>query len=195
MPQYIKTKSDLQKFLNVELKIISRYTNLKLLKWFPIIIYEDQIKYRFIKTLRKAEYFTNSNKKLRGFFYRLKFFHLQTKYCLNIPMNCCDIGLNIVHVGPIIINDNCLIGKNFKVNVGVNIGNNEFKSHNKCPTIGDNVFIGPGAKLFGDIIIANGCRIGANAVVNKSHLIENSTIVGVPAIQKNIFYKGNEDEK
>ena len=106
-------------------------------------------------------------------------------------MNCCDIGLEIAHVGPIIINDNCVIGKNFKVNVGVNIGNNEFKNHIKSPIIGDNVFIGPGAKLFGDIIIANGCHIGANAVVNKSQLIENSVVVGVPAIQRYIYKKEN----
>ena len=191
MPQYIKTKSDLQRFLNVELKILSKYTNLKLLKWCPFLIYEDQIKYKFIKALRKAEYFTNSNKRFRGWIYRLIFFHLQTKYCLNIPMNCCDIGLEIAHVGPIIINDNCVIGKNFKVNVGVNIGNNEFKNHIKSPIIGDNVFIGPGAKLFGDIIIANGCHIGANAVVNKSQLIENSVVVGVPAIQRYIYKKEN----
>lgn len=40
----------------------------------------------------------------------------------------------------------------------------------KAPKIGDNVYIGPGAVLFGDIEIADNCWIGANAVVNKSFL-------------------------
>ncbi|MEK4268049.1 MULTISPECIES: hypothetical protein [Bacillus] len=49
------------------------------------------------------------------------------------------------------------------------------------PTIGDHVWIGPGAKLFGNIKIANGITIGANAVVNRSFTEENITIAGVPA--------------
>lgn len=50
----------------------------------------------------------------------------------------------------------------------------------KAPKIGDNVYIGPGAVLFGDIEIADNCWIGANAVVNKSFLEPYSVIVGVP---------------
>lgn len=51
----------------------------------------------------------------------------------------------------------------------------------KAPIIGDNVYIGPGAVLFGEITIADGCYIGANAVVNKSFTEPNSVIVGIPA--------------
>ena len=189
MPNYIKTKNDLKLFLKTELKFVTKYCS----KWFirlcPFLIYEEQIKYKFIKYLRKAEYYTNTNHRILSFIYRAKHYHMQTKYCLNIPMNCCDIGLNIAHVGPIIINDNCVIGKNFKVNVGVNIGNNEFISHTKCPTIGNDVFIGPGAKLYGDIFIADGCRIGSNAVVNKSCETKNAVLAGVPATIKNIIKK------
>ena len=50
------------------------------------------------------------------------------------------------------------------------------------------MWIGPGAKLYGDIKIATGCAIGANAVVNKS-FNERGTIVGVPA--RMINNKGN----
>lgn len=189
MPNYIKTKNDLKLFLKTELKFVTKYCS----KWFirlcPFLIHEEQIKYKFIKYLRKAEYYTNTNHRILSFIYRAKHYHMQTKYCLNIPMNCCDIGLNIAHVGPIIINDNCVIGKNFKVNVGVNIGNNEFISHTKCPTIGNDIFIGPGAKLYGDIFIADGCRIGANAVVNKSCETKNAVLAGVPATIKNIIKK------
>ena len=50
----------------------------------------------------------------------------------------------------------------------------------EAPIIGDNCFIGPGAKLFGKIKIGDNVAIGANAVVNKS-FGDNVTIAGVPA--------------
>ena len=46
--------------------------------------------------------------------------------------------------------------------------------------MGDNVYLGPGAKVFGEIYVANGSKIGANAVVNKSCHEENAILVGVP---------------
>lgn len=49
------------------------------------------------------------------------------------------------------------------------------------PHIGNNLWIGPGAKLFGKIDIADNCQIGANAVVNKTFDIHGSAIVGCPA--------------
>ena len=42
-------------------------------------------------------------------------------------------------------------------------------------------FLGSGAKIIGEVHIANGCIIGANAVVTKDFLEENSIIAGVPA--------------
>jgi serine O-acetyltransferase len=61
----------------------------------------------------------------------------------------------------------------------VNIG-----EHNGgAPRIGNDVYIGPGAKLFGDIEIADNIVIGANAVVNKSFLTPGISIGGVPARQ------------
>jgi serine O-acetyltransferase len=60
------------------------------------------------------------------------------------------------------------------VNIGANGGSS------KAPKIGNNVYIGPGAVIYGNIEIADGCYIGANAVVNKSFLEPNSVIAGVP---------------
>jgi serine O-acetyltransferase len=61
------------------------------------------------------------------------------------------------------------------VNIGASGGRSE------APQIGDNVYIAPGAKIYGDITIADGIAIGANAVVNDSFLEPNVTIAGVPA--------------
>jgi serine O-acetyltransferase len=50
-----------------------------------------------------------------------------------------------------------------------------------APKIGDNVYIGPGAILFGDIIIADNVTIAANATVNANIETPNVTIGGTPA--------------
>lgn len=49
------------------------------------------------------------------------------------------------------------------------------------PQIGDNVFIGAGAKILGDITIANNTTIAANAVVIHSIENEGCTLAGIPA--------------
>ena len=59
------------------------------------------------------------------------------------------------------------------------IGNNGLT--NLCPKIGNNVDVGFGAVIIGDIEIADDIKIGANAVVNKSFLEPGITIAGVPA--------------
>lgn len=82
-----------------------------------------------------------------------------------------------MHRGTIVVNDKAQIGANCRLHVCVNIG-----EHRGCaPRIGDNVYIGPGAKIFGDIEIADNIQIGANAVVNKSFTTPGISIGGVPA--------------
>lgn len=49
-----------------------------------------------------------------------------------------------------------------------------------APHIGNNVYIAPGAKIFGNISIGNNVAIGANAVVNKS-FGDNVTLGDIPA--------------
>ena len=185
----INSKKELKDFLNKEYSIIKDDCH-GIVLHLPLIICEEQIKYRIIKYLRKAEYHTNVNHKIRGFFYRLKLFNIETKYCMLIPMNVIDKGLNIAHIGNIMINDNAKIGKNVKIYPNIVVGNNEFKSHTKCPTIGNNVFIGTGAKLFGDIKVADNCIIAANSVVTKSINQKNSVIGGIPGsiIKKHNYY-------
>ena len=98
---------------------------------------------------------------------------------LNIPINTCEEGLTIYHTGSITVNSATKIGKNCCIMNNVNIGANGGSP--KAPIIGDNVYIGPGAVIYGDIRIADGCYIGANAVVNKSFEETNTVIAGVPA--------------
>jgi serine O-acetyltransferase len=62
----------------------------------------------------------------------------------------------------------------------VNIGTEAGKSAS-APIIGENCYIGPGAKIFGEIVIGPNTVIGANAVVNQSFSEGNQTLGGIPA--------------
>lgn len=111
----------------------------------------------------------------------LKYLLFQYKnFCVHlgllVPPNTCGPGLMIVHWGLTVINAQARIGENCRIYAGVNIGG----GRGGAPRIGKNVYIWPGAKLFGGIIIGDDVRIGANAVVNKS-FGDNVTIAGVPA--------------
>ncbi|MCM3216407.1 serine acetyltransferase [Niallia taxi] len=95
-------------------------------------------------------------------------------------------GLTIHHLNGIVIGEGVRIGKNFNLFQQVTIG----KKRNGYPTIGDNVWVYPGAKIIGDIRIDNNVIIGTNSVVIKS-IPENTIVGGVPA--KNIGYVENHE--
>lgn len=100
------------------------------------------------------------------------------KLGFTVPLNCFGPGLSIAHYGTITIG-NAKVGRNCRLQEGVNIGSTG--GSKKAATIGDNVFIGTGAKIIGDISIANNCVIGANSVVVKSINENGITVAGVPA--------------
>lgn len=92
-------------------------------------------------------------------------------------------------MGTIVINGNSKIGKNLRIHVCTNIGTMAGYS-DLAPIIGDNCYIGPGAKIFGPIRIGNNVAIGANAVVNHSFETDNISLGGIPA--KIISNKGSK---
>lgn len=102
-----------------------------------------------------------------------------------------EIGKNtVIAYGGIgvIIHKDAIIGQNCVIESNVTIGG---RSNIKTlPIIGDNVFIGTGAKVLGNIRVGNNSIIGANAVVIKD-VPENSIVAGVPAkiIRTNIDLK------
>lgn len=138
----------------------------------------------FLKTLRKYEYLYNKNKKsiltwLKLAFVQVKFRRISTRLGFSIPINTFGPGLSIPHYGTIVVSRYAKIGKNCRLHAGVNIGASA--GNKEAPKIGDNVYIGPGAILFGNINIADNVTIGANATVNKSFLEKNCVIAGSPA--------------
>lgn len=133
--------------------------------------------WRFQWHLRHAEYYFNTNQRLRYVWHKVWLRRLAIQLGFSISMNCFGPGLQLMHRGTIVVNDKAKIGSNCRIHVCVNIG-----EENGCaPRIGNNVYIGPGAKIFGDIEIADDILIGANAVVNKSFTTPGISIGGVPA--------------
>jgi serine O-acetyltransferase len=100
--------------------------------------------------------------------------------CVEIPPNISvGEGLVIFHGGPIVIHPRAILGRNIGLRPGVVIGG-DFQGKG-IPTLGNNIEIGVGAKIIGQITIGDNTRIGANSVVTKS-FPANSILVGVPAI-------------
>lgn len=146
----------------------------------------DEI-WRFQIYLRKHEYYLNTNSnKIALIYYRIRHHFLGIKLGFSIPCNVFGAGLRINHYGYLVVNPNVKIGEFCDIHQGGNIGAN---IDSTTPQIGDNVWIGPGVKIFGNINIANNIMIGANSVVNKSFEEESITIAGSPA--KKISDHGN----
>lgn len=78
----------------------------------------------------------------------------------------------------IFISENAKIGKNVVIFQQVTIGSNNLpdSSHNGSPSIGDNCFIGCGAKIIGKVRVGSSCRVGANCIVVKD-VPDNSVCV------------------
>lgn len=180
----INDRSRLKEWLAVE---VSRYPCGKTAYFFGLG--EAALLKKHTILLRKAEFYLNTGRKFRYLLYKTRLRKLQMKYSLHIPFNCCAKGFHIVHLGPILINNNATLGENLSLhmNTAIVAGGTD----DSVPTVGNNVIVGYGAVLLGGITIADNVAIGANAVVNKSVERKSVTVAGVPA--KIISERGTEE--
>jgi serine O-acetyltransferase len=114
------------------------------------------------------------------FYYRYRLKRLGAFLGFSIPPNVFGPGLCIAHIGPIVVNSAARVGANCRIHVCVNIGTaagHEFQA----PKLGSNCYIGPGVKMYGDIIIGDDVAFGANSVVNKSFPDGHCSLGGIPA--------------
>ena len=141
----------------------------------------------FQRLLRRVEYLINCRPRwnplwtlMRKYYsYRL---HRQGVRCgFEIPPNTCGPGLSIAHRGTIVIHPDARIGRNCRIHVDVVIGTRPGPPPEPVPVIGDNCYIGPGAKIFGGVVLGNNLVVGANSVVNRSFPEGHMTIAGAPA--------------
>ena len=103
---------------------------------------------------------------------------------LNKALNGCVIGVRadfgpgfvLIHPIGVVINSSTRGGRNVWIESGVVIGDNRGRS----PVLGDDIFVGSGAKIIGGVVLGAGSRVGANAVVVHD-VAAGATVVGIPA--------------
>jgi serine O-acetyltransferase len=118
-------------------------------------------------------------------------FMVQALWGIEIPRGAkIGPGLYIGHYGGITVSSQAVIGRDCNLSQSITIGVSGGGAKRGAPTIGDNVYIAPGARLFGKITIGNNVKIGANAVIHKD-LPDNAIAVLDPGF-KIISYAGNQ---
>jgi serine O-acetyltransferase len=175
----INTRKELRKVIDCEKEIyLDKSTKIEKIITSDVSFYI----FKFIKLLRLTEYHHNKQgliHKLCYIFYRRIKNRLGIKLGIEIWDNTFESGLTIYHAGNIVVNGMSKIGKNCKLH-GSNCIGNDGKTL-KSPVMGDNVRLGVGAKVIGDVYIANNVTIAAGAVVIHSCDEEGAVLAGVPA--------------
>jgi serine O-acetyltransferase len=169
----IHTKQDLKEYLKADKEQLGIH------RYFPRPFTDEIWKYE--RTLRKYEYWLNRGGypvHIMRFVYKALLHKWSVKLGIFIGPNTCGKGLWITHINCIQINDHATVGENLRIQEGVVVGGN---GNEGAPTIGNNVFLGSGCKVIGNVNIPDGCVVGAGAVVVKSFYENGITIAGVPA--------------
>lgn len=173
MSRVIMNKKDLKYFLERDRIALYKKDQKK-----PHIFGDEIWKYQIL--LRKLEYYSNTRKnKILRAFYSFRFHNISLKLGFSIPINIFGPGLSIAHYGTIVVNDNASVGENCRIQENVTIG--ATNGENTAPILGNNIFIGSGAKIIGDISIVDNVCIGAGSVVVKDIVEESVTVAGVPS--------------
>lgn len=88
-------------------------------------------------------------------------------------------GVFIDHGMGVVIGETAIVGDYALIYQGVTLGGTGKESGKRHPTLGENVVVGAGAKVLGNIEIGNNVRIGAGSVVLRD-VPSNCTVVGIP---------------
>ena len=173
----IRSRQDLHEWLELELRPYQLGGMQKLLNL--IGGNEAAILRRHMVLLRTTEYHINTGHRLRAGLWKLHLRRLQNRYGMHVALNCCGKGLQVAHVGPILMNAHVTVGERctFHFNTAVVAGGTD----NGVPTLGDGVVVGLGAVILGGVTLGDRVAVGANAVVNKSFPEADITVAGAPA--------------
>ncbi|MDO6639187.1 serine O-acetyltransferase [Shewanella sp. 5_MG-2023] len=131
---------------------------------------------KVVKLYRISHYFYL---KKRFFLSKIVRVIIRILFSAEIPPSCL-LGKNIQikHGGlGVVLHDNLVVGEDCVIYQNVTIGGREKSG---TPKIGNNVYIGAGACILGNVKIGNNVKIGANSVVIKD-VSDGETVVGIPA--------------
>lgn len=159
-----------------------------------LLVYWESPGYKYSFLLRLCSYLQTAQPRAIMWplfvVFRVLLKHYEYKFHIRVPPRTkIGCGLYIGHFGDIGVNGDAIIGENCNISQGVSIGQASRGPRKGAPTIGDNVFIGPGAKIIGRVQVGNNVAIGANCVVTRD-VPNNAVVVGVPG--KVISYAGSE---
>jgi len=161
-----KIKKD---FLAVKDRDPAFKNNIELLYAYPGVW--ALVNYRIANTIYK-----------KGFKRFARFIMAVNQFITNIDIHpAATIGENVFidHGIGVVIGETTIIGDNVTIYQGVTLGGVSLNPGKRHPTIEDDVTIGAGAKILGNITIGKGSKIGANSVVVKD-VPPYSTVVGIP---------------
>ncbi len=173
----IQSKAELLEYIRQDAKANHR-TDMK-------VKFNDNPVWKFIIMMRKLDYLHQRRNMSHSFspvrflyrIYRFRWDNLALRCGFTIGYRNIGKGFSIAHYGQLTINGGCIIGENVRVHEGVTLGS----SGGGTPVIGNNVFIGSGAKIIGEISIADDVCVGAGAVVVNSITEPGTTWAGNPA--------------
>jgi serine O-acetyltransferase len=97
-------------------------------------------------------------------------------------------GVFIDHGMGVVIGETAIVGEYTLIYQGVTLGGTGKETGKRHPTVGENVVVGAGAKVLGNLLIGNNVRIGAGSVVLRD-VPSDCTVVGVPG---RIVYRAGE---
>jgi serine O-acetyltransferase len=155
----------------------SRFRNVMAGLWEP--------GFHAVASFRVCHWIILQNWFLRGLLKPLKHYlgrRIRRKWGIDIGYGArIGDGFLINHFGGIFIGSPAIIGKNLTIAQDVTIGRGGEGRRRGVPTLGDNVSIAPGAKLYGKIRIGNNVKIGPNAVVYRD--LPDYAFVQTPPMQ------------
>jgi serine O-acetyltransferase len=169
----IESKADLRRFQREDLRAHG------LPAWRPWFRVSNRVVY-FQRVLRTAEYFENCRRDRVGTLYllvlRVRLRMIGERLGFEIPRGVFGPGLSIAHHGSVTVNGNAVVGRNCRIDAQTTIGD----VRGRAPVIGDNVYVGSGARVLGGVVVGDEAAIGANAVVVED-VPAGVTVGGVPA--------------
>lgn len=173
LPESIKSKADYRRFLEADLRAHGLVRHR-----FVDVARRPEL--RFQRLLRRVEYLENCRRDPVGRLWwlveRARLNRRAIRLGFVIPRNVFGPGLSLAHYGSIVVNGGARVGRNCRIHPGVVIG----ELDDQAPVIGNDVYLGPGAKLYGAIRIGDRAAVGANAVVN-ADVPADAVVAGIPA--------------
>lgn len=136
--------------------------------------------WKFERLLRKCEYIINTKRwDFRKYYFLWRFRKMSVKLGFNIGLNVFGPGLSIAHWGTIIVNSNARVGRNCRIHPCCHLVASG--GMDEALVLGDNVMLGIGAVIVGDVHISDNVIVGANSTVTEDCLRSNVVLVGSPA--------------